>query len=239
MSRAAVVLLVVPVVLAACGGGTKHPTGSSTALGDIEAAALKTMQAGTEHLALRATASSGNQTVVLSGPGAFDTKSGQGSMHVNLAVGTLTAPLDEVLDGTDAYIRSPLLTAALPAGKKWLKVDLAKAGAAAGFNLSVLGAQDPGKALSYLRNLKDVTVVGKETVGGVSTTHYRAVAAGSATYDAWVGDDGYIHRIRVVSTSGAKVSATTDLSRFGSTVHVKVPSAAESYATNSIPGMGG
>lgn len=238
MKRAALLLLVAPFVFVAC-GGAKHPASSSSALGAVEASALKTVQAGSEHLTLKATATAGGQQVVLSGTGAFDTKRRRGSMHVNLTAGTLTAALDEVLVGTDAYIRSPLLAAALPPGKKWLKIDLAKAGKAAGFNLSVLTAQDPGQALSYLRSLKSVTTVGKETVDGVSTTHYRAVQAGSGTYDAWVGDDGYIRRVRVVTTSGGKVSATTDLSDFGTSVHVIVPSAAESYATNSIPGLGG
>ena len=236
--RRLLLVAVVPLVLVAC-GGSKKPANAGTALASVQAAALKTIQAGSEHLTLTATATTGGQKIALGGTGAFDTKKQRGTLHVQLGADTLTTALDEVLDGSDAYIRSPLLTAALPAGKKWLKVDLAKAGAAAGFNLTVLTAQDPGRALSYLRTLKDVTVVGKEKVGGVSTTHYHAVAAGSAIYDAWVGDDGYIHRVRVVTTSGAKVSATTELSDFGSTVHVKVPSAAESYATNSIPGLGG
>jgi Predicted periplasmic protein (DUF2092) len=230
-------LLAVPLVLVACGGSKKSATETS-ARSAVEAAAIKTAQAGSEHVTLIASATAGGRKIALSGSGAFDTKNRHGTLHVDLSADTLTAALDEVLVGTSAYIRSPLLTAALPPGKKWLKIDLARAGKAAGFNLSLLAAQDPQQALAYLRTLKSVTAVGKETVGGVSTTHYHAVASGS-TYDAWVGDDGYVHQVRVITTSGAKVSATTGLSDFGTAVTVTVPPAAQSYATNSLPGLGG
>ena len=238
MRRAALVLLAAPLLLVAC-GGSKHPASSSSALATLEAAALKTAQAGSEHLTLNVSATASGQKVAVSGSGGFDTKNHRGTLHVDLSADTLTAAIDEVLVGTSAYIRSPLLTAALPPGKKWLKIDLAKAGKAAGFNLSLLASEDPGKALAYLRTLKSVTTVGKETVAGISTTHYHAIASGS-TYDAWVGADGYVRQVRVVTASkGRNLSATTGLSDFGTSVHVKVPSAAQSYATNSVPGLGG
>ena len=239
MRRTMLVLLVVPLALVACGGSKKTASsGSSSALAAVEAAALKTANAGSEHVTLTASATTSGQIISLTGNGAFDTKNRRGSMHVDLSAGSISAALDEVLVGTSAYIRSPLLSATLPHGKKWLKIDLAKAGKAAGFNLSLLASQDPGQALTYLRTLKSVTVVGKETVGGVSATHYHAVAPGSTSYDAWVGDDGYVHQVRVVTTTGAKVTATTGLSNFGAAVTVTVPPAAQSYATNSNPGLG-
>ena len=238
MIRRSIVAIVLPLALVACGGSKKAAT-TSSALGAVEAAALKTVQAGSEHVGLTASATAGGQKIALTGSGAFDTKNRRGTMHVDLSADTLSAALDEVLVGTTAYVRSPLLAATLPHGKKWLKIDLAKAGKAAGFDLSLLAAQDPGQALAYLRSLKSVTVVGNEKIDGESTTHYRALAPGAATYDAWVGDDGYVHRVRVVTTSGSKVSATTDLSDFGAAVKVTVPPAKQSYATNSLPGLGG
>jgi hypothetical protein len=238
MRRLALVI-VLPLALVACGGSSKKTSSSNTsALSAVEAAALKTAQAGSEKVTLTASAAAGGQNISLTGNGAFDTKNRRGTMHVDLNAGTITAALDEVLVGGSAYIRSPLLTATLPRGKKWLKIDLAKASKGAGFNFSLLASQDPAQALAYLQTLKSVTVVGKETVGGATTTHYHAVAPGS-TYDAWVGDDGYVHQVRVVSTSGPKVAATTGLSDFGTAVKVNVPPAAQSYATNSIPGLGG
>lgn len=239
MSRVVLVLMVVPLVLVACGGSKKPATSTTAALSAVEAAALKTVNAGSEHVTLTASATTSGQNISLTGSGAFDTKNRRGTMHVDLSAGSITAALDEVLVGTTAYVRSPLLAATLPPGKKWLKIDLAKAGKVAGFNLSVLSSQDPAQTLSYLGSLKGVTVVGKETINGISTTHYHAVAPSATTYDAWVGDDGYVHQVRVVTTSGAKVTATTGLSDFGAPVHVTTPPAAQSYATNSIPGLGG
>lgn len=236
MLRAVFLLGVAPFALVAC-GGAKKPVSSSSSLAALQAAALKTVQAGSEHVSLRSSANMSGQKIALSGTGAFDTTNRRGTLHVDLSADTLTAPIDEVLAGNDVYARSPLLFGALPGGKKWLKIDLAKGGKASGFDLGLLAAQNPGQALDFLRSLKNVTTIGTETIDGVSTTRYHAIAPGS-TYDAWVGDDGYIHRVRV-STTGTKVSATTDLSDFGTSVHVAVPSAAESYATNSVPGLGG
>jgi hypothetical protein len=252
MRRSVCALAVLPLVLAACGGGSKSgKTTTASPLSSVESAALKTSQAGGEHLALKATANASGQQVTVDGSGVFDTKRHRGSLQVNLNAGALSATLTEVLDGTDLYVRSPLLASSLPKGKTWLKLDLAKAAKSKGFNLSDLTAQDPSQTLEYLRTLKSVTTVGTETVGGVSTTHYRAqidvtklskaaaaqVRAG--TYEVWVGDDGYVHRVRVATTGGAKVVATSDLSDFGSAVSVTVPSTAESYGTTTIPGVGG
>jgi hypothetical protein len=251
MPRAALALLAFPLALVACGGGSKHRTSNESPQSAVEKAALKTDQAGSEHLALKATANAGGQQVVVTGSGVFNTKRHLGSLHVDLNAGAVTATLDEVLDGTILYVKSPLLAAALPKGKTWFKVDLKKAGKAGGVDLSQLTAQDPAQALTYLRSLKNATKVGTEQVDGVSTTHYTAqidtsklsaaaaAQVGTGTYDVWVGGDGYVHRVRLVTTAGAKVSATSDLSDFGSSVKVTVPSAAQSYATNKIPGLGG
>jgi LppX/LprAFG-like lipoprotein len=250
MRPALLVLVLLPVGLVACGGGSKHTT-TGTPQTAVEDAALKTQQAGSEHLGLSATADAAGQQVAITGTGDFDTKRHLGSLHVDLNAGGINATLDEVLDGNILYVKSPLLAAAIPHGKTWFKVDLAKAGKAGGVDLSQLTAQDPAQALNYLRSLKGATKIGTEQVGGTSTTHYRAqvdtaklsaaaaAQVGDATYDVWVGDDGYIHRVRVTTTSGAKVTATSDLSDFGTAVKVKVPSAAQSYATTKIPGLGG
>lgn len=250
MRRAMLALVLLPLVLAACGGGSKHATnGSPKSI--VEDAALKTQQAGSEHLRLSATADTAGQQVAITGNGVFDTKRHLGSLHVDLNAGGINATLDEVLDGNILYVKSPLLAAAIPPGKTWFKVDLTKAGKAGGVDLSQLAAQDPTQALNYLRSLKSATRIGTEQVGGVSTTHYRAqvdtsklsaaaaAQVGDATYDVWVGDDGYVYRVRAVTTSGTKVTATSDLSDFGAAVKVTVPSAAQSYATNKIPGLGG
>src|SRR2546423_7368097 len=76
-------------------------------------------------------------------------------------------------DALPLYMRSPLFADALPKGKTWLKLDLAKAAAAQGLDLSSLGAQSPTQTLAQLGGLASVTEVGDEQIGGADTTHYR------------------------------------------------------------------
>jgi hypothetical protein len=59
----------------------------------------------------------------------------------------------------------------------------------------------------------------------------------------WVGSDGYVHRVRVeTSSSGkekAKIVFTTTMSNYGESVHVTVPPAAQTVNANAagIPGF--
>jgi hypothetical protein len=83
----------------------------------------------------------------------------------------------EILNGTVFYMRFPFLDGKLPDNKKWLKIDLAKAGNVAGLNLgqALQPGQDPGQQLSYLRSVSNAKKVGTETIDGVQTTHYHGV----------------------------------------------------------------
>jgi uncharacterized protein DUF2092 len=238
--RVALTLLLLPLVATAC-GGSKRTTASASPLATVKSAAQKTLAAGTAHLTLSAQVVSGGQTVSVAGKGAFDAKAHDGSLDADFNAGAVSGSVQEVQKGTAVYLKSDLFALALPAGKTWIKLDLAKAAKGSGVDLRTLLAQDPSKALQELQSLKDATKVGSETVGGVSTTHYRAQSA-RGSYDMWIGDDGYLHRVRaVVSASGGKATVTTDLSSYGSGVSVTVPPAKQIYdATNtSIPGLGG
>ena len=161
--------------------------------------------------------------------------------------------MDVVLSGDKVYLRSPLFSLLLPTGKTWIELDLSKGATAGGIDLGSLLAQDPTQALDALQSLSAVTEVGTVQVGGVSATHYTATikmtsnsAKVGGVYDVWVGDDGYIHRVRTIvagssgSVSGA-VHATSTLSDFGEPVTVTVPPASQTVvSTNgSIPGLGG
>lgn len=208
----------------------------------VENAAVKTASAGSERLALEATATAAGQQVTVSGHGAFDSKKRLGSLTVSFTAGTISAALDEVLSGTQLYLKSPVLAAGLPAGKSWLRIDLAKVA-----NASILAAQDPSQALTYLKTLKSVTLVGKDSIG----THYTATIdtsklpaalagqLGNAKYDVWVGSDGYVHRITLVTAGSATLTATSTLSGFGTPVTVTVPPASQTQTTTTIPGLGG
>jgi len=258
----ALVLLSLPLAAAACGGSSKSKAPSATsgaaAIEVVKQAAKKTVAAGSEHLTLTVGGAASGQQIAVTGAGDFDNKQHVGSLHVDLSAAGLSAPIDAVLSSTDMYLKSSLFAALLPAGKTWLKLNLAKAGAAQGLSLNTLLSQDPTQSLTALQSLKAATKVGAEQVGGVSTTHYRAridlsklpaVPAGGAappsTYDTWVGSDGYVHRVRVhiATGSGSKksvVTLTADLSDFGKSVSVAVPPAAQTLtSTGSLPGLGG
>jgi hypothetical protein len=264
MRRLAVSLVLLSLLLtaAACGGSSKSkaPSASSgaAAIDVVKSAAKKTALAGSEHLTLNVGGSASGQQIVVTGAGDFDNKQHVGSLHVDFSAAGISASIDAVLSSTDMYLKSSLFAALLPAGKSWLKLDLKKAGAAQGLNLNTLLSQDPTQSLTALQSLRGATKVGTEQVDGVSTTHYRAridlsklpaaPAGGSAqpsVYDAWVGSDGYVHRVRahIVTGSGSQksvVTLTADLSDFGKSVSVAVPPAAQTLtSTGSLPGLGG
>jgi hypothetical protein len=267
MARLAVALSLaaLPLGAAAC-GGSKHAATTAGEFRDaaaaVRAAARKSVSAGSEHVSIAATATANGQTVTLAGAGDFDSKSGRGTLHANVTLGGIRAAIDEVLDGSTAYVGSPLLASFLPAGKSWLKVDLAAAGKAFGIDTSVLRAQDPGVALAQLKALRNVRRVGSATIGGAAVTRYRgtvdvaklpqgsagllaATGAKLGPVDVWVGVDGYVRRERLStrttsSGSTARTTVTTTLSHYGESVLVTVPPAAQAVDAGkvAIPGLG-
>jgi hypothetical protein len=244
-------LVALPVGATACGGG-KGTSGNTTATSAaaakqaVQAAAQKTAEVGSVDLALTASTTASGAPVLVQGTGAFDTKAHKGRLHLGFSAGALSSTADVVLDGTSIYLHSPLFAVGVPGGKPWIKLDLRRGAKAAGIDLSKLLAQDPTQALDALTRASRVTELGPAQVQGVPTTRYRAhvsAAAGSpappGTYEVWVGNDGYIHRVRTVvpAAGGAKVTATSTLSGFGDPVSVTVPPAAKTYTstTGTLP----
>lgn len=258
MRRYAVALpfLAVPLAAAACGGNKSASTTSASSVADplvaVKDAARKTVAAGTEHAKLAGRVVASGQSISFTGSGDFDTSAHRGAMTAHVAVAGLDTAVDEVSDGTVIYVKSSLIGAMLPAGKTWVKIDVAKTGAAQGATISSLLSQDPAHALTQLQSLKRVTKVGEAQVDGVTTTQYRGrldlstltgtTMTGTGRYDVWIGDDGYVHRVKaIVAKGGTTSTVTADLSAFGDDVTVAVPAAAETFdGTNStIPGLGG
>jgi hypothetical protein len=87
-----------------------------------------------------------------------------------------TVPIAAIGLGNVMYIKSPLFTADLPGGKKWVKSNAAVDAGKVGFgNPADFASNDPRKFLAFLHATSDrVERVGSEHVRGVSTTHYRA-----------------------------------------------------------------
>jgi hypothetical protein len=263
---ATVALVLLPLVAAACGGSKSSAPASvhgSSARAAVQNAVEKSAQVGGQRVSMQGRLSVAGHTIPMTVSGVFDSTSHEGSAHATVAFGGITAGLDEILDGTVVYMRSPLLASTLPNGKSWFKLDLQELGARRGIDFSALLTQDPTRTLDQLKGLRDVRRIGTATIGGVETTHYRArldiakVAQGAkiealtkaryGPYDVWVGDDdGYVHRVRF-SVSYAEANAnpafmtmTIDYSDFGTSAGIVVPPASQVFdATNvSLKGLG-
>ena len=263
--RVVLLLAATPLALAACGGGKKTSTGPKLSpVAYVRSAGQKTAKAPSEHMTVKGSVTVRGQRVVLTGGGNFDNAKHAGALHLDFNVAGLTGGIDEVMQGTTIYMKSPLFADALPKGKTWMKIDLQRALLSQGIDLSTLGSQDPTQTLAQLQRVGTVTELGPADVGGVSTTHYRGrvdlskapqgqkiKALTDAKYgpvDVWIGDDdGLVHRMRVsysVAPAGSArqvVSFTTDFSDFGKAVVVTVPAESDSFdATDaSIKGLGG
>ena len=260
MCRAAVLLAAAPLLLAACGGGSSSSKQVQlTPVAYVQQAAKKSAQASSEHVDLKATATVQGSPLSLSGSGDFDSANKRGAMTVHANVQGIDMQIDEVLDGTTIYMKSPLFGAALPAGKTWMKIDLQKIGKSRGIDFSQLMGQDPAQSFAQLQASGHVTKVGDETIDGVDTTHYRGkidlaklpqaarikglANAKYGPYDVWIGkDDGYVRRVRTsYAVQQQAIALTMSFSDFGKDVTVNVPPASETAdATDqSIQGLGG
>jgi hypothetical protein len=84
-----------------------------------------------------------------------------------------------VFDYPTFYMRIPFLADKLPEGKSWLQIDMSKVaqathGAAMPQALGI-GQVDPAELLQYLKaSSGHLQSLGRETLYGTSTTHYRA-----------------------------------------------------------------
>ncbi len=123
------------------------------------------------------------QAIEMSGGGYFNFASHEGQFSIQLtglpsvaAFGS-EPTMQEIFKGSNLYVGSSLFTNKLPGGARWMEVDLARVGQAAGLDPSQLldGQSNPAQFLEYLKaSGASVTVVGHELLRGVPTTHYSA-----------------------------------------------------------------
>jgi hypothetical protein len=166
--------------------GTLSGCGSSAVVvsGPLAQAAYVTGHVGGAHMQLNAQIEGSGlpQAVTMNGGGFFNFRSHEGSFSIELsglptALAGSAPTMQELFKGSNLYIGSSLLTGKLPGGAQWMKVDLAKVGAAAGFDPSQLlsGQSNPAEVLEYLKaSGASVTIVGHDRIRGVPTTHYSA-----------------------------------------------------------------
>jgi len=230
-TRRPYLLIVLPVVLAACGGGSKHAVTGNP----LGTAADKTSAQSSEKVAMQAKIDLSGQSLTLSGDGAFAGKNGKLTVKFNLP-GLGSSSLDEVFQGDVAWLNSPLLASTLN-GKHWVKLDLTKPVQAFGFNLNALTGQTPSAVLDALRLPGSVTSVGTQTIDGVKTTHYHGTpsssgkGAGYKSVDAWVDGNDLVRQVKLeydakvdpTSSSPAHTVLTMQLSDFGTPVTANPP----------------
>lgn len=242
-------LALLAVAVAGCGGGG---SGGSSASGDpIARAAAKTSRAGSVKADFVIAGSALNGT----GSGVFDNdKRGTGKLTLAVRSQGQSVTVDTIIVGPVLYMRSPVFQqAGLPAGKEWVRLDLAKLAQQQGVDLGSLAGSNPNpsSALAYLRgSAGEVERVGGEKVQGVDTTHYKTTidlehAARMATgraresirrvigvsgvkkipVEAWIDGDGYVRRVTYTEHSGRKQSSriTMELHDFGPHVSIASP----------------
>jgi hypothetical protein len=120
-----------------------------------------------------ATSESSSATVPMEGSGAYDGRTGRSSIRLTMEVpGRGSFAFYGVGVGKHAYMRSPLLSAGLPPGKKWMGIEAA---AAASSSTELGGSGDMREELKMLQATSDnVEDLGEVEVQGVQTTAYRA-----------------------------------------------------------------
>jgi hypothetical protein len=178
-TRLCVALASLAIALAACGGG------GSSAAQTVANAATKTAASHTANLTI-SFSSDGTPPVTLKASGGTDFVARQQHVTATNVVGVPGIP-----DGLsiELIVQSPLIYAhplgPVPALKgagitqPWLKLDIRTLESLHGLNfgpITAAGTVEPTQYLDFLQGATAVTKVGTESVGGQTTTHYKATA---------------------------------------------------------------
>jgi hypothetical protein len=211
--RTHLLIVLLPLALAACGGSSAPKSGG----GDLSSAVDKTLAQGSEKVALSGKVDLAGQTLTLDGDGAFGSKGGKLHLNVTLPVVGKTT-VDELVVGSRSWIRSPLV------GKTWVRTD--SNAKALGFDVRTLTGVTPASALELLRG---------GTATAVSDNHYRVTldrTNGGVRFnsaEAWVDDQNLVEKVKLdfdANVSGsdkAHTVLTIDYSDFGTAVDVTPP----------------
>jgi outer membrane lipoprotein-sorting protein len=162
------------VVAAACAVAAAGCGGGSGVTGDpVADAATFTSNSGTMKTTFAATVTVGGRAVQMTGTGEQSLKDGSALLNAK-AQGT---QVRMIAVGHTIYLNTPEISK--QAGKPWAKIDLQKALAGKGIDLSSLSGVQPSDASDQLSTLKaasgdNTKRVGSETIKGVKTTHYHA-----------------------------------------------------------------
>ncbi|HEV2590865.1 MAG TPA: LppX_LprAFG lipoprotein, partial [Gaiellaceae bacterium] len=210
-----------------------------------------------EHAVITGTVGAAGENVKMTGTGDFQTSPKLGSMHLSMNVTGKTFDMDEVLQGWTIYMKSPVFSAQLPAGKSWVSLDLQKAGQKLGLDFNKFTQQDPSDMLGALKKAGSLQKLGSETIDGVDTTHYHVTIdlakapngpqlmkltnLKSLPADVWIDGQDQLRRMKEsysVTTGGQTISTSMqmDLSNYGEQVNVQVPSSSETLDMTKLGG---
>ena len=221
--------------LVGCGGDT-------LSFDPVAHAAGKTVDSQSARVAFSATMNAeGVGAMSFDGTGAYDGRSRSGWMDMKLNMpllleqGGRSPRMQMIFDGSDGfvmYMRSSLFSAALPGGKSWVKMDLAKLAGKEGVDLEGLmnaNQASPEQSLRMLMASSDSHVIDYDRVRGVLTTHYglkvdlRRLAkqnealrqsldtlidltgADPFPAEAWIDSHGRVRKLQVTMSMGAKL----------------------------------
>lgn len=170
----------------------------------------------------------GSDAFTMNGDGKVTTDPQRADITLNMPLGSYTVTGEEVVDGTTSYTKIAGLGALDgTGGDQWIKTDLGSLGATGGFG----SLFDTSTFTSY-KNLKGVTLVGKDTLNGVPVYHLKGAqsvnASGmsvNATTDLWVRQDNYFPA-KLVEQFGGSVSggATITFTAINSGFTIATPS---------------
>jgi hypothetical protein len=187
------------------------------------------------------------------------------SMNVG---GRKSQGFSEILVGDQLYMKMPALAAR--SGKPWIGISLDKLKESSGLDPKAMqdqGSQgDPTVNAKMLTASKDVRSVGTETVGGVSTTHYRGTFAmqealaklsgeqraeaqkslgqsgiDKMTFDLWVDGQQLPRKMSMATPPGAKldIKMTMTYTAFNAPLSITAPPKSQVADGSDLMGGGG
>ena len=233
--------------------------GGVLALDPVAQAANTTTGAGTAEFGIDGHVTAAGQSVSLDGSGVIDLKNDRVRMSMSVPIpGLGTTKTDGLLDGKELYLRMPGVLSML--GKSWVKVDVAGLAKSAGVDAK---QANPSDLLGALKAVGSSQKLGSETVGGVTTTHYRATidpkqaldkipdaksagvlkqmlgtsGLGTIPLDVWVDGSGRVRRESIkFSAAGMSADLKVDFKNFGVPVDTTPPAADQVLDARSLLG---